>query len=142
MEINAEKTKLMTNKTIGINKEIKVNGQKLERVTSVKHLGSVVSDEDSKPGILSRIAQMTTALIRVKPVWNDRSICLSSKIQHLHFLVTSILLYACKLITLTAELQRRIRAIEMRNYCKILHMLPTRKSVPRSSRQSVHTKTS
>ena len=30
MEISAEKTKLMTNNTSGINTEIKVNGQKLE----------------------------------------------------------------------------------------------------------------
>ena len=30
MEISAEKTKLMTNSTSGINTEIKVNGQKLE----------------------------------------------------------------------------------------------------------------
>ena len=38
MEISAEKTKLMTNSTSGINAEIKVNGQKLETVTSVKDL--------------------------------------------------------------------------------------------------------
>ena len=34
MEISDEKTKLMTNNTSGINKEIKVNGEKLEIVTS------------------------------------------------------------------------------------------------------------
>ena len=34
MEISAEKTKLMTNNTSGINTEIKVNGQKLEIITS------------------------------------------------------------------------------------------------------------
>ena len=34
MEISDEKTKLMTNNTSGINTEIKVNGQKLETVTS------------------------------------------------------------------------------------------------------------
>ena len=39
MEISAEKTKLMTNNTIGINTEIKVNGQKLKTVTSFKYLG-------------------------------------------------------------------------------------------------------
>ena len=33
-EISAEKTKLMTNNTSGINTEIKVNGQKLETVTT------------------------------------------------------------------------------------------------------------
>ena len=36
MEISAEKTKLMTNNTSGLNTEIKVNGQKLETVTSFK----------------------------------------------------------------------------------------------------------
>ena len=41
MEISAEKTKLMTNNTSGINTDIKVNGQKLEAVTNFKHLGSL-----------------------------------------------------------------------------------------------------
>ena len=45
------KTKLITNNTSGINTEIKVNGQKLETVTSFKYLGSVISDEGSKPEI-------------------------------------------------------------------------------------------
>ena len=35
-EISAEKTKLMTNNTSGINTEIKVNGQKPKTVTSFK----------------------------------------------------------------------------------------------------------
>ena len=42
MEISAEKTKLMTNDTSGINREMKVNGQKLETLTSLQYLGSVV----------------------------------------------------------------------------------------------------
>ena len=58
----------MTNNTSGINKEIKVNRQKLETATSFKKLGSVVSDDGSKPDILSRIAQTTAALTRLKPV--------------------------------------------------------------------------
>ena len=37
LDISAEKTKLMTNNTSGINTEIKVNGQKLEIVTSFKY---------------------------------------------------------------------------------------------------------
>ena len=82
MEISAEKTKLMTNNTSGINTEIKVNKQKLETVTSFKYLGSVITDEGSKPEILSnKIAQTTAALTRQKPVWIDKSISLSSKIR-------------------------------------------------------------
>ena len=56
MEISAEKTKLMTNNTSGINTKIKMNGQKLGTVTSFKYLNSVITDEGSKPEILSRIA--------------------------------------------------------------------------------------
>ena len=82
----------MTNNTSGINTEIKVNGQKLETVTSFKYLGSVITDEGSKPQILSRIAQETAALTRLKPVWIDKSISLSSKIRLMRSLVTSIFL--------------------------------------------------
>ncbi|WP_419624549.1 hypothetical protein, partial [Thiolapillus sp.] len=91
MEISAEKTKLMTNNTSGINTEIRVNKQKLETVTSFKYLGSLINDESSKPEILSRIAQ-TTALTRLKRVWNDKSISLSSMIRLMRSLVTSIFL--------------------------------------------------
>ena len=73
MEISAEKTKLMTHNTDGINTETKINGQLLENVTSFKYLDSVITDEVSKPEILSRIAQTTAALTRLKPGWNDRS---------------------------------------------------------------------
>ena len=96
IEISAEKTKLMTINTSGINTEIKVNGQKLETVTSFKYLGSVITDEGSKPEILSRIAQATAALTRLKPVWIDKSNSLSSKIRLMRSLVTSFFLYACE----------------------------------------------
>ena len=85
MEISAKKTKLMKNNTSGINTEIKVNGQKLETVTSFKYLGSVMTDEGSKPAILSRIAQTMAALTWLKPVWNDRSFLTVSKCPcHIH----------------------------------------------------------
>ena len=67
MEISAVKTKLITNNSSGINKEIKENGLKLETVTSFECLGSDVSDEGSKPQILSRTAKTTAALKRLKP---------------------------------------------------------------------------
>ena len=111
MEISAQKTKLMTNNTSGINTEIKVNGQKLGTVTSFRYLGSVITDEGSKPEMLSRIAQTTAALTRLKPVWIDKSISFSSEMRLMRSLVTSIFLYACESWTFTAELQRRIQAM-------------------------------
>ena len=87
MEISAEKTKLMKNYTSGINTEIKINGQKLETVTSFKYLCSVITDEGSKPELLSRIAQTTAALTRLKPIRNDTSISFSFKIRLMRSLV-------------------------------------------------------
>ena len=78
--ISAAKTKLVTNNTSGINTEIKINGQKLETVTGFTYLGSVITEEGSKPEIPSRIAQTTAVLTRLKQVWIDKSISLSSKI--------------------------------------------------------------
>ena len=54
VEISAKQTKLITKSISGMNKEIKVNGQKLGTVTSFKYLGLVITDEGSKPEILSR----------------------------------------------------------------------------------------
>ena len=82
----------------------------------------VITDESSKPEILSRIAQTTAALTKLKPVLIDKSISLSSKIRLIRSLVISIFLYVCESWTLTAKLQRKIQAIEMRCYRKILHI--------------------
>ena len=122
MEISAEKTKLMTNSANGIQREIKVKGQKLGTVTSFKYLGAVVSDDGSKPEVLSRIAQATAALTKLKPIWRDNKISLGSKVKLMRSLVISIFLYACESWTLTAELEKRTQAFEMRCYRRLLNI--------------------
>ena len=79
MEISAEKTKLMTNSANGIQREIKVKGQKLDTVTSFKYLGAVVSDDRSKPEVLSKIAQATAALTKLDPIWRDKTDLLNQR---------------------------------------------------------------
>ena len=114
MEISAEKAKLMTDSANGIQREIKVKGQKLGTVTSFKYLGAVVSDDGSKPEILSRIAQATAALTKLKPILRDNNVTLGSKVKLMCSLVISIFLYACESWTYTAELEKRMQAFEMR----------------------------
>ena len=120
MELSAEKTKLMTNSASGIQREIKVKGQKLGTVTSFKYLGAVVSDDGAKPEVLSWIAQTTAALTKLKPIWRDNNISLGSKVKLMRSLVISIFLYACESWTLTAELEKRTQAFEMRCYRRLL----------------------
>ena len=58
----------MTNSASGIHRKIKVKGQNLGTVTSFKCLGAVVSDDGSKPEILSRTEHATAALTKLKPI--------------------------------------------------------------------------
>ena len=74
MEVSAEEIKLMTNSANGIQREIKVKGRKLGTVTSFKYLVEVISGDGSKPEILSRIAQATAALTKLKPIWRNNNI--------------------------------------------------------------------
>ena len=70
MEISAEEIKLMTNSSSAIQREIKVKEQKLGTITSfIKYLLAVVSDDGSKPYILSKNAQATATLTKLKPIW-------------------------------------------------------------------------
>ena len=86
----------MTNSANGIQREIKVKGQKLGTETSFKYLGAVVSDDGSKREVLSRTAQATTALTKLKPIWRDNNISLGSEVKPMRSLVISIFLYACE----------------------------------------------
>ena len=122
MKISAEKTKLMTNNANGIQRVIKVNGQKLGTVTSFKYLEAVVLDEGSEPEVFSRIAKATAALIKLKTIRRESSISLGSKVKLVRCFVISIFLYACESWTLTADLEKRTQAFEMRCYRRLLNI--------------------
>ena len=121
MEIGPDKTKVMTNKPNGFQRDIKIKGQRLE-VENFKYLGAVISNEGSKPEILSRISQTTTALSRLKIIWRDKNISLASKVKLMRTLILSTFLYACESWTLTADTKRRIKALEMRCYRRLLNI--------------------
>ena len=112
----------MTNSANGIQREIKVKGQKLSTVTSFKYLGAVVADDGSKPEVLSRIAQATAALTKLKPIWRDNNISLGSKVKLMSSLAISIFLYTCESRNLTAELEKRTQAFEMSCYRRLLNI--------------------
>ena len=69
---------------------------------------------------MSRIAQITAAVTKPKVIWNDKKIAISSKIRPMRSLAMSIFLYACETWTITADIERRIQALEMRCFRKLL----------------------
>ena len=111
MEIGQDKTKVMTSNPNGFQREIKIKGQRLEEVENFKYLGAIISNEGSKPEILSRIAQTTSALSRLNIIWRDKNTSLASKVKLMRTLILSTFLYVCESWTLIAEIERRILAL-------------------------------
>ena len=122
MEIGPDKTKVMTNIPNGFQREIKTKGHRLEEVENFKYLRAIISNEGSKPEILSRIAQTTAALSRLKIIWRNKNSSLASKVKLMRILILSTFFYACESWTLTAEIERRIQALEMRCYRRLLNI--------------------
>ena len=101
MQINAEKTKLMTNNTNYISTDIGVNGEKVNCVNWFKYMPKHHNST-------------------YKIIWNDRNKAFSSNITLMHSLVMSIFLYACESWTVTAGTERRIQAMEIRCLRKLI----------------------
>ena len=90
--------------------------------TYFKYLGAIISNEGSQPEILSRIAQTTASLSRLKIIWRDKNISLASKVTLMRTLISSTFFYVCENCTLTAEIKRRTQTIEMRCFRRLLNI--------------------
>ena len=89
LEIDPDKKKVMKNSPHGVQRETKITGQRLEEV---EYLGAFVSNEGSEPEILSRIAQTTAALSRLKIIWRDKNIAFAFKVKLMQMLILSTFL--------------------------------------------------
>ena len=136
MEINTNKTKIMTNCERHVNNSISLHGEIIESVVTFKYLGSILNDNGSTKEILSIIAQTTASLTKLYPILNDRNLTLNYKMCLLHSFISSILLYACETWTISKELQRRITAMDFRCLRRLLKILQNYKYV--SQKQSFH----
>ena len=77
-------------------------------------------DEGYKPEVLSRIAQTTAAIAKLKVIWNAQNIIINSQVRLMRSLAMSIFLYACETLTITADIEGMIQALEMRCFRKLL----------------------
>ena len=62
----------------------------------------------------------TPGLSRLEIIWRDKNILLASKVKLMRTFILSTSLYACESWTLTAEIERRIQALKMRCYRRLL----------------------
>ena len=118
MVISAEKTRLMTS----IQREIKVKWQRLGIVTNFKYLGVVVSDDDSKPVSLKDCTGHCSTN-KAEATLERQQHTSWIKVKLMCSLNISIFLYACESWTLSAELDKRAQASDMRCYRRLVDIL-------------------
>ncbi|XP_065567225.1 uncharacterized protein LOC136031479 [Artemia franciscana] len=102
---------------------LKCNIKTIEQVQEFKYLGSWIEyDGGIVNKIKRRIAQATSVLNKLKPVWRSKKYSLRLKLRLLNRSVTSILLYASECWKLNVQLEKRTLAFE--NVClgKILNI--------------------
>ena len=69
MEDSTEKSKIKTNSTNNISADIRINSQKLEKVTSFKNPGAILSkDGTCSAEVHIRIASAMTAMARLNSI--------------------------------------------------------------------------
>ena len=124
MEVSSEKSKVMVNSTNDeVHADITMNGQKLEEVEGFKYLGATLTkDGRSTIEVKTRLAAATSAMAKLNKIWGSRTISFNTKLKLFKSLVLSILLYGCESWTLSAELEKRIQAFEMKSYRRLLHI--------------------
>ena len=124
MEISAEKTKTMTITAEKTEQApITMNGKPLEQVETFTYLGANINQEGgSSKEIISRLAKTYSCLKNNEILWKSKNISIPTKIRILRALVISVFLYGCESWTLTAYLEKRISALEMICYRRLLRV--------------------
>jgi len=138
MEISTDKSKVMSMGTEATKPEIIVRGNKLEQVETFKYLGAqITKDGRSDKDVKSRLAIATSALTKLQPLLNNKSISIRTKIRLWRAIVISTALYGCEAWTLSADLERRIQAFEFRCLRRILKVSYTEHRTNVSIREEI-----
>lgn len=98
---------------------MEIRAESLKYASRLKDLWSFVSGESSRPEIISRITLTRATMNKMKTIWNSRT-QFKNQAAALLSLVTSIFLYAFASWTLNADPYRRVQALGIRCYRKIL----------------------
>jgi hypothetical protein len=116
LKINVPKTQYMICGNSESDKELFINGQKLEKVTSFKYLGSIVcSDGKIDAEISARIAKAGSCFGAMNKFMGNRGqVRLETKIKVMKCVIVPTLMYACESWNWNDSHKDRINVCEMR----------------------------
>jgi hypothetical protein len=114
LKINIDKTEVQLLAREQGKVKVSINGRELKQVDHYIYLGSQISEDgSSEPDMKRRIGLAYDAMQRLKKVWSSKSLRRRTKVKIYETLVLSILLYNTETWTITAEMERRLRSVEM-----------------------------
>ena len=119
-------------------KEIYVNGEKLEVVENFEYLGSLITNNgDTMTEIKWRLSIALQRLKQLNKLWSgtDRT----TKIRFLRACIFPIATYACETWTLTKQAEQRINAFEYKCYRRVLRIYWVKKRTNASILQELNT---
>jgi len=120
--INAEKTKTMT--TGASSCKIDINNILVEKVSSFSYLGSLITDDtECAKDIRGRLAKSLSIGAKLKKIWQNHGIRISTKLRLMKALVWSVAIYGCENWTFKKDDEKRIGAFEMKCLRQVLRVL-------------------
>ena len=126
MRINTSKTKVMAapapvQQPQSDLSNVRINNEELEEVTQFKYLGATITtDGRSDVEIRRRLVIANQKLTQLRPLWKSTALSLRTKLRLLNAIVQSTALYACQSWTISAGLQSKICAFEMKCFRRLL----------------------
>jgi hypothetical protein len=119
--INVDKTKTMA--TNGATCSIQINSDTLEQVIVFPYLGSLITDDsECSKEIHARLAKGRSIGTKLKKIWQNHGIHISTKIRLMKALVWPVALYGCESWTLKKTDEARINAFEMKCLRQLLRV--------------------
>ncbi|KAI8500917.1 hypothetical protein Bbelb_210120 [Branchiostoma belcheri] len=123
LEISTKKTKVMAVTKAPTQVTATCRGEQLQQVPRFKYLGSTMDQTASCSHEISvRLGSARAALRSLETIWKDRALKTVTKLKVLRTLVWPVVTYGCEAWTLHASDIRRIQALEMKCYRKILRI--------------------
>eukprot|EP00794_Sanderia_malayensis_P000877 gene877-173_t len=118
--------------------DITVNGKKLEQVEKFTCLGAIITnDGKSEKEVRARIGKATSALAKLETIWKAKNIKMCTKVMLMKAIVEATLLYASESWTVTKGDERRVNAIEMKMYRRLLGVTWKEKKTNQWVRQEI-----
>ena len=113
--LNSKKTEVMviSKKTLP-ESNIFVDGTKLKRKQSFKYLGTLITqDGRGHSEVNTRIAQAKIVFQKMKSILTNKNMSTATRQRVLQCYVEPILMYGCETWTITKPLQKKIEAVEI-----------------------------